>query len=271
MELEIINFLTALIVTGLFSGFIAGLLGVGGGIIIVPVIYYILRYQNYSLDIVMHVAIASSICIIFFTSISSIYSHYKLNNLDLNVLKKWFLGVILGSVIGALIASSINGNILVILFIIIASIVAINMVFDKEFLLSKKLPKNYFLNNTISFFIGSFSTLIGIGGGSFSVPTLMALGKNIHIAVGTSASIGFLISLPGLITYSYTGWFVENLPNYSIGYINIPIVISIASTSIIMAPIGAKLSSKFNKKTLKKIFALFLLLTCISLAINLLY
>jgi uncharacterized membrane protein YfcA len=119
--------------------------------------------------------------------------------------------------------------------------------------------------------IGFFSVLIGIGGGSFSVPTLTAFGKNIHRAVGTSASIGFLIAFPGFITYASTGWMIEGLPRYSLGYVNLPIVLSVASVSVLTAPLGAKLSKKANKKTLKKIFAIFLLLVCVSLVFDQFY
>ena len=119
--------------------------------------------------------------------------------------------------------------------------------------------------------IGCFSVLIGIGGGSFSVPTLTAFGKNIHRAVGTSASIGFLIALPGFITYASTGWIIEGLPKYSFGYVSLPIVLSVASVSVLTAPLGAKLSSKVNKNTFRKIFAIFLLLVCVSLVTNQFY
>ena len=122
--------------------------------------------------------------------------------------------------------------------------------------------------NFISFFIGCFSVFIGIGGGSFSVPILTTFGKKIHQAIGTSAGIGFLIAFPGFITYAYTGWFIQGLPGYSLGYVNLPIVLSVASASVITAPIGAKISKKSDKKTLKKIFGIFLLLICITLLID---
>ena len=268
MELEFLNFLIPLLITGVFSGLIAGLLGVGGGLIIIPVVFYILNFYGFSMDIIMHVAIASSLGVIFFTSLSSIYSHYKLNNIDLDVIKKWFIGVVFGSIFGAIFASSINGNILVIIFVVIASIVAISMFLNKNIVLANDIPQNFFLNNTVSFFIGYFSVLIGIGGGSFSVPILISFGKNIHRAVGTSASIGFFIALPGFITYASTGWMIEGLPKYSLGYVNLPIVLTVASISVLTAPLGAKLSNKANKKTLKKIFAIFLLLICVSLVID---
>ena len=271
MELEFLYFLILLLITGVFSGLIAGLLGVGGGLLVIPVVFYILNFYGFSKDIIMHVAIASSLGVISITSLSSIYAHYKLKNIEVDVIKKWFVGIILGSIFGAIIASSINGNILVIIFGILASIVAISMFLNINFVLGNDLPQNFLLNNFISFLIGCFSVLIGIGGGSFSVPTLTAFGKNIHRAVGTSASIGFLIAFPGFITYSLTGWNIEGLPRYSMGYVSLPIVLSVSSVSILTAPFGAKLSNKTNKKTLKKIFAIFLLLICVSLVIDQFY
>ena len=136
---------------------------------------------------------------------------------------------------------------------------------------SKDIPQNFFINNIISFLIGCFSVFIGTGGGSFSVPTLTAFGKKIHRAVGTSACIGFFIALPGFIIYASTGWMIEGLPKYSLGYVNLPIVLSVASVSVLTAPLGAKLSKKANKKTLKKIFAIFLLLVCVSLVFDQFY
>ena len=247
MEIEILRFIIPILITGFFSGLLAGLLGVGGGIIIIPVVFYILTNFNYSTDVIMRVAIASSLAVIFFTSISSMYSHYKLN-------------------------SFINGNMLVIFFVIIASFVALNMLLNINIVIKKDLPKSFLTNNIISFLIGYFSVLIGIGGGSFSVPILTAFGKNINRAVGTSATIGFFIALPGFITYILTGWLVADIPNYSIGYVNLPIVLSVASISILTAPLGAKLSSRINKRILKFFFAVFLLIICINLIIeNFLY
>tara|TARA_Y100000590_G_scaffold161332_1_gene184994 strand:+ start:8964 stop:9779 length:816 start_codon:yes stop_codon:yes gene_type:complete len=268
MHLDFLHFLIPLLITGIFSGLLAGLLGVGGGIIIVPVVFYLLKQYGYSTDIIMHVSIASSLGVILLTSMSSIYTHLKLDNVEIKVLKKWVIGVVLGSIVGAIFASSISGDILIIIFVILASVVAINMLLDKNIFFSRELPKNTLLNNTISFFIGCLSAIIGIGGGSFSVPILSAFGKNMHKAVGTSASIGFFIALPGLITYIITGMQINNLPPYSLGYINLQIIITISITSVLIAPLGAKISKKLNRKTLKKIFALFLLMTCVSLIVN---
>ncbi len=268
MEFEFLYFLILLLITGVFSGLLAGLLGVGGGLIVIPMVFYILNYYGFSMNIIMHVAIASSLGVISLTSLSSIYAHYKLKNIDIDVIIKWSFGIILGSILGAIFASYINGNLLVIIFGVIASTVAISMFLNINIVIAKDIPQSFLLNNFISFLIGYFSVLIGIGGGSFSVPTLNAFGKNIHRAVGTSAAIGFFIALPGFITYASTGWIVEGLPRFSLGYVNLPIVLAVASVSVLTAPLGAKLSSKYNKKTLKKIFAIFLLLICVSLVIE---
>tara|TARA_B100000427_G_C15499984_1_gene591550 strand:+ start:434 stop:1243 length:810 start_codon:yes stop_codon:yes gene_type:complete len=255
--------------TGLISGFIAGLLGVGGGIIIIPITYFVLINLGYSNDIVMHVSIASSLGIICFTSISSIRSHLKLGNVNIEIVKKWIFGIIAGSLIGSLLASNISGEILLIIFVSLALIISINMILQQEpILIIKDIPKSKSINFIISFLIGFLSVLIGIGGGSFSVPTLSMFSRKIHEAVGTSAALGFLIAFPGTIIFMITGSFNENTPDYSIGYLNIIIVILVSSTSVFTANIGAKISSKINKITLKRIFAIFLLFTCASLIIE---
>ena len=151
MELDYLHFLIILLITGVFSGLIAGLLGVGGGLVIIPVVFYILNFYGFSKDIIMHVAIASSLGVIFITSLSSMYAHYKLKNIEVDVIKKWFTGIILGSIFGAFFASSMNGNVLVIIFGIIASTVAISMFLDINIVLAKNMPQNFFSNNFISF------------------------------------------------------------------------------------------------------------------------
>ena len=268
MEAELLPFLILFLIIGIFSGLLAGLLGIGGGVIIIPAVFYALNFYDFSIEIIMRVAIASSLGVIMITSLSSMYSHYKLRNIDLDIIKKWFGGIIVGSISGVIFANSVDGNILVIIFVIIASIVAINMILNKNIVLANELPQSFILNNIISFLIGCFSALIGIGGGSFTVPTLSLFSKKMHKAVGTSAVFGFFIALPGAITYIILGWDVENLPPYSFGYVNLLIVLLVVSASVFTANFGAKLSTKIQTTTLKKIFAVFLLCICISLIIE---
>jgi uncharacterized protein len=257
------------LLTGLLSGFLAGLLGVGGGIIIVPVSYFVLTTLGYSIEVVMHVSVASSLAVIVFTSISSIRSHLRLSNVDKKVIKKWFFGIILGSLMGSLMASKIRGEVLVLIFVSLTFLISINMFFQKKIITFKNdVPNSLILNLFISGNIGFLSALIGIGGGSFSVPTLSFFSKKIHKAVGTSSVLGFFIAFPAVISYIFLGQNIENLPPYSFGYVNLLIVFFVTSTSIFTANIGAKISSKINKENLKKIFAIFLLFTCISLVIE---
>ena len=267
------NLLTIIVfiflLTGLASGFIAGLLGVGGGIIIVPVTYFILLQLDYSSEIVMHVAVASSLGVICFTSISSIRSHVKLKNTNLTVVKKWAFGIVFGSILGSLSASLISGQNLVIIFASLAFLISMNMLFQqKPILLNNDLPSSKLINLSISSLIGFFSSIIGIGGGSFSVPTLTMFSKKIHEAVGTSAVFGFFIAFPGAITFIITGLDKKGLPLYSIGYVNVLIVLMISITSVFTAGYGARVSSNIDKIVLRKIFAIFLLLTCASLIIE---
>ena len=257
------------LVTGIISGFMAGLLGVGGGIIIVPISYFVLLYLDYSSDYAMHIAIASSLGVICFTSISSIRSHIKLRNVNFSILRTWSPGIVLGSVLGSYCASLISGQILVNIFILLAFLIALNMAFQKDpIIISKDLPKFKLVNLVISFLIGFMSVLIGIGGGSFSVPTLTMFSKKIYEAVGTSAALGFFIAFPGAIILMLSGSEIDNLPPFSIGYLNLAIVLLISSTSIFTASLGAKVSVNVNKVTLRRIFSIFLLFTCISLIIE---
>ena len=257
------------LLTGLASGFIAGLLGVGGGIIIVPVTYFILLQLEYDSELVMHIAVASSLGVICFTSISSIRSHLKLKNTNLSIVKKWAFGIVLGSIFGSLSASFISGENLVIIFVILAFLISMNMLFQQNpIILSNDLPTSKIINISISLLIGFFSAIIGIGGGSFSVPTLTMFSKKIHEAVGTSAFFGFLIAFPGAITFAITGLEKTDLPLYSLGYINVLIVLMISVTSVFTAGYGARVSTNIDKLLLRKIFAIFLLLTCASLIIE---
>jgi len=191
------------LLTGLFSGLIAGLLGVGGGIIIVPVSYFILLQLGYSIDVVMHVSVASSLCIIVFTSISSVLSHIKLNNVDRNVVKKWVAGIISGSIIGSSLASRIEGEILVLIFISLAFLISLNMFFQRNIkTIGNDIPQNFFINFSISGLIGSFSALIGIGGGSFSVPILSIFFLDMKISLISSVCAPISISAFFIISFS---------------------------------------------------------------------
>ena len=264
-----ISLIIIFLITGIISGFMAGLLGVGGGIIIVPISYFVLLYLDYSSDYAMHIAIASSLGVICFTSISSIRTHLKLKNVNFIILRTWVPGIVLGSLVGSYSASIISGEVLVNIFICLAFLIALNMAFQRDpIIISTDIPKSKFINLIISSLIGFMSVLIGIGGGSFSVPTLTMFSKKIHEAVGTSATLGLFIAFPGAIILIISGSNIDFLPPLSFGYLNIAIVLLVSSTSIFTANLGAKVSVNVNKITLRRIFSIFLLFTCISLIIE---
>ena len=160
------NLIIIFLITGIISGFMAGLLGVGGGIIIVPISYFVLLYLDYSSDYAMHIAIASSLGVICFTSISSIRTHLKLKNVNFKILRTWVPGIVLGSLAGSYSASIISGEVLVNIFICLAFLIALNMAFQRDpIIISQDIPKSKFINLIISSLIGFMSVLIGIGGG----------------------------------------------------------------------------------------------------------
>ena len=178
-------------------------------------------------------------------------------------------GIVLGSLVGSYSASIISGEVLVNIFICLAFLIALNMAFQRDpIIISTDIPKSKFINLIISSLIGFMSVLIGIGGGSFSVPTLTMFSKKIHEAVGTSATLGFFIAFPGAIILIISGSNIDVLPPLSFGYLNIAIVLLVSSTSIFTANLGAKVSVNVNKVTLRRIFSIFLLFTCISLIIE---
>lgn len=266
--MNIIEFITnniptflALITTGVFSGILAGLLGVGGGIVIVPVLFLLFQSFGVSPETAMLVATATSLATIVPTSISSIRSHNKKGNVDFNLLKRWAIFILIGVLIGSWLVTSIEGNILAILFGVIAILSALNMLFRTgKSALYQKLPNT--LGQTImSTSIGFFSSMVGIGGGTISVPLLTLYNYPTHKAIGTAAAIGLIISLPGALTMLILGSTPTDAPIGTFGLVNLFGFICIVPLTVLFAPIGATLAAKLDTRKLKKIFALVLLIT----------
>jgi len=250
---------------GAFVGLLAGLLGVGGGLIIVPILAAMFIYNGLPYEIVMHLALGTSLASILFTSISSVYSHHKHQAVNWSHVSKLSPGVLLGAWLGGIFASTLSTDILKPVFAIFELLVAAYMLWGIKAQAHKDTPT--LLNFTISGgFIGYISSIVGIGGGTMTVPWLMWHGSNIHMAIATSAAIGFPIAAGGTVSYLYAGWQHDLLPQYSIGFIYLPALISIIVSSVVFAPLGASLAHKLDVKKLKQIFAFLL----ISLAIYLL-
>ncbi|CAH9050017.1 hypothetical protein PSECIP111951_00553 [Pseudoalteromonas holothuriae] len=253
--------LVALITTGIFAGILAGLLGVGGGIVIVPVLFFLFQRFGVSAETAMLVATATSLATIVPTSISSIRSHNQKGNVDFKLLKRWAAFILLGVLAGSWLVTRIDGTILTLLFGVIATLSALNMLLRTgKPALYQQLP-NAKGQTVMSTSVGFFSAMVGIGGGTLSVPLLTLYNYPTHKAVGTAAAIGLIISLPGALTMLILGSTPNDAPVGTFGLINLIGFICIVPLTVLFAPIGASLGAKLDAVKLKKIFALVLLLT----------
>ena len=256
---------TALLSTGVIAGLLAGLLGVGGGIVIVPVLYHVFTLLGIDETLKMHIAIGTSLATIVPTSIASSIAHYKKGNIDKNLVSQLIPGVLIGVIVGTYSSGLISSGALTIIFAVIALMVSGNMILgSKSFQISDSLPSRPG-TTLIATCIGSLSALMGIGGGTLSVPILNAFKVPMHKAVGTGAALGILISIPGSAGFIYNGLGAENLPPLSIGYLNLIGFALITPTTMKMAPIGAEIGHKIDQNLLKKLFAVFLGLTSLKM------
>lgn len=251
-------FVLGLMVTGVLSGIAAGLLGIGGGAIIVPALGNALLLLGYDADVVQHVAVGTSLAIIIPTGYVSARSHYKRGSLDLKVLQMWAPFIVAGTFIGGLMAAYFSGDVLRIVFAVMAFLIAANVVFAFQTKLMGHLRGSAITHRISAFVVGYLSSLMGIGGGSLTVPTLVAFGATMHAAVGTSAAVGVAIALSGTLGFIVSGWGAEGLPPLSLGYINLVALVLVAVLAAVFAPLGAALAHRLDQKTLKYVFAIFL-------------
>lgn len=265
----LITMILALAATGVTAGILAGLLGVGGGIVIVPVLFHLLPYFGVADEVRMHVAVGTSLATIILTSISSARSHYKKGAIDTDLLKSWGIVIFLGVLGGTWMATIVNATILTGIFAVLALIVAANMAFrPADSHLAKTLPASP-IKELLALFIGWFSAMMGIGGGTFTVPILTLFSYPIRKAVGTAAAIGLIISVPGTAGFLYSGLSVTGLPPGNIGYVNIIGFLAIVPMTIIFAPVGAHIAHSINTNWLKKAFAFFLFATSLRMFLSL--
>lgn len=249
----------AMVLTGLVAGVLAGLLGVGGGIVIVPVLDAVLGSLGVDPAVRLHVAVATSLATIIPTSLASSRAHYRRGAVDLDVTRFWAPFVLLGSVAGTVLATRLSGATLALIFAGLALLVAIKLLLPLEGVqLSKSVPRTVF-GALPPAGIGLLSSMLGIGGGTLSVPALTLMGESMHRAVGTAALFGLLISLPGTLAYIVVGWGDPRLPTGSIGYVNLPGLLLISPATVLAAPLGARLAHRLSAGHLRLAFGLFLL------------
>jgi uncharacterized membrane protein YfcA len=262
---EIIILGISLLAAGSFAGILSGLLGIGGGVVIVPALFFLFDFLGVDEAIRMHITVATSLSTIIATGTSSALSHHKKKSLDLNILKKLAPMVIIGSLLGSYIAKLVSAKFLTIMFAITCIIVAFRMFFKRRSLVvSQTLPPSPH-KEFIGLIIGGVSSMLGIGGGSIIVPTLTAFGTPIHKAIGTSSAIGVTLAIFGSIGFMINGQGIENLPTGCVGYVNLLGFAFIAPASSFFAPQGAKIAHKLDQTKLRRIFAIFLILTAIKM------
>lgn len=256
-----------LLASGAVAGMFAGLLGIGGGIIIVPVLAMVFTSQGVSIEVFMHVAIGTSLATIVVTSLSSIRAHHKHQAIDWPVVRVIAGGVFVGGLLGAVIAKLISGEDLKLIFSIFMFLIAAQMYFGNVSKPHRRLPgKPGMLIAGSS--IGMIASLMGVGGGSLSVPFLTWCNMNIRNAVATSAAIGFPIAVSGTIGFIVTGWSVAERPVMSVGYVNLPAFFSIVVASVLSAPLGAWIAHRIAPAMLKRIFAGFLFILAIRMVLS---
>jgi len=250
----------AMLATGCVAGVMAGLFGIGGGIVIVPVLELSLGLVGVDPAIRMHVAVATSLATIIPTSLSSARAHHQRQAVDMTIVKRWAAFVLIGALAGAWIAAQVHSRVLAIVFATLALLVALKMVFLPESRnLTEDVPRGP-LVAVIPTAIGCLSSMMGIGGGTFSVMTLTVFNQPIHRAVGTAALLGLVISLPGTIGFIVAGWNDVRVPPGSFGYVSLIGFALIAPATVLTAPLGAKLAHSFSEKKLSILFGVFLVI-----------
>lgn len=242
---------------GAIAGILAGLLGVGGGLVIVPMLVYTFTWQHFSYEHIMHLALGTSLASIMFTSISSYTAHNRLGAVRWDIFWRIVPGILVGTFLGSCVASKMSTAFLSIFFVIFLYYVAFQMLLDRKPNPSRQLPEKLGMFG-VGNVIGAVSSFVGIGGGSLSVPFMIWCNVPTHHAIGTSAAIGLPIAISGTLGYVYSGMYASQLPDWSVGFVYAPAFLGIVSASVLTAPFGAKIAHRLPVKRLKQVFAVLL-------------
>ena len=261
---EIFYLLTVLAIAAAVAGFMAGLLGVGGGIIMVPALYYAFTVLDFDIVTRMHLAVGTSLAIIIPTSIISTLTHREHDAVDFKMVKSFGIFILIGVFFGTFLAVNLKTPALVLFFSIFAFMVGLFFIFLREKLVDNPKQISNLVKNISGILIGFISIPLGIGGGSLMVPFMRTFGYDIRKSIGTAAAVGFLIAVTGAITMITGGKIIDNVNTpFSLGYINLLGFIVFVPVTMIMARLGAKAVYKIDKKILSKIFGTFLILVSI--------
>jgi len=256
------------LLTGSVAGFLAGLFGVGGGLIIVPALLAIFFVQGFDPAVSMHLALGTSLATIILTSISSTRAHHAHGAVQWDIVRQMALGLLLGGLLGALVVKQLQSQSLQVIFAVFEIIVAIKLLTSVNKNTSnntsayKKLwSKTAFVISGV--FVSAISAVVGIGGGSLSVPLLRGLGVSMQQAVATSAALGLPIAISGTLAFMWIGSANDGLPRYSLGFVYLPAFVGLGLMSVLFAPFGARIAHKLPDKVLQTTFAVGLLLIAI--------
>ena len=261
---QLITLIIVLAIAAAASGFIAGLLGIGGGILMVPALYYAFSVLNFDENIIMHLSLGTSLAIIIPTSIMSAKTHYKFKAVNFDLIKSFGLPVVIGIFIGTFMATNLRTVQLLLMFSIFSFFVGLFFIFIREKMGEKPKSVGAFIKSITGAFMGFMSVPLGIGGGSLGVPFMRLFGYPIKEAIGTSAAIGFIISVFGASSMAFSGlMFSDIAAPLSVGYVNIPGFLVFVPVTMTMAPIGARLVHSIDKNLLGKIFGVFLIIVSI--------
>ncbi len=251
----------ALAAAGGFAGLLAGLLGVGGGIVVVPVLYHGLTLLGIDESVRMHLAVGTSLAAIIPTAIVSARSHYRRGAVDFALLRLWGPAIFVGVLAGTAIASLVRGEILTAVFAVVALVVAANMALRPEgWVVRPDLPPKLRLAG-LGGLVGAISAMMGIGGGTLTVPILSACSYPIRKAVGTASAVGLIIAVPGALGFVLAGLQSAGRPPFSLGYVNLLGFALIVPATMLAAPYGARVAHAIDPIWLRRAFALFLFLT----------
>ncbi|MEQ6334936.1 sulfite exporter TauE/SafE family protein [Sphingobium sp. MK2] len=252
--------LLSMLAAGLFAGFAAGIFGIGGGFVVVPALFVVLPLLGGTPEAIAHVAIGTSAATIIVTSIRSLLSHAKRGAVEFEILKAWAPWIILGDGVGVLLAGHVDGRILTMIFAGGVFLMSLNFLLPKvgDKVISQDMPSGI-ARVGIAGGLGTFSALLGIGGGTIAIMVMTLCGRSIHRAIATASGVGTLIAIPSAIGFALIGLKESGLPWGSLGYVNVPATLAIASMSVLTAPLGVAVAHALPAKPLKKIFGVYLI------------
>lgn len=260
---QAVPFIGVLMATGIFAGFVAGLFGIGGGFVVVPALLLVFSYFGVDPEAVTHLAIGTSLATIIVTSLRSVNAHNKRGAVDFPIIRDWAPGLVVGVLMGLFLALYMDGRSLKWIFSIGVFLMGVHFIrplYKAKPTEDSSMPKGPVLWS-ISSFLGGFSALLGIGGGTIAVLVMTSSGQPIHRAVATAAGFGTVIAVPSAIGFAILGLGENGLPFGSVGYVNLIAVAAITAMSYFTAPIGARAAHSLNAVALKRVFGIYLIAT----------